>query len=220
MRFFKTRHRDVPGKVREAAAQVQLCTTVLFDFAARMFLVGYKTAYDRLRPDDSVFSLICVLGRFDNEIVRNALKDLADQFWPGDAIGDGAVGVDAPAVDNVPVGEALEAVVLHNADPPVRTSELLDHAHRDFHCVVDDIVLADRVHAVDGQAGISVEARPGSHGRFERIALFTRKAMVVAGRVHVETTVYQVFDVCLLGRELEQVCDAVFEHGVSFHERC
>lgn len=164
MRFFKTRYRDVPGKVREAAAQVQLCMTVLFDFAARMFLVGYKTAYDRLRPDDSVFSLICVLGRFDNEIVRNALKDLADQFWPRDAIGDGAVGVDVSVLGDVPVGDVREAVVLHNADPSVRASELLDHAHRYFHVVVDDIVLANRVHAVDGQAGVSVEARPGSHG--------------------------------------------------------
>lgn len=94
--------------------------------------------------------------------MRDALKDLAYQFWPGDAIGDGAVGVDVPAVGDVPVGEAREAVVLYNADPPVRAPELLDHSHRDFHGVVDDIVLADRVHAVDGQAGISVEAHPGA----------------------------------------------------------
>lgn len=93
--------------------------------------------------------------------MRDALKDLAYQFWPGDAIGDGAVGVDAPAVGDVPVGEAREAVVLHNADPSVRTSELPDHAHRYFHGVVDDIVLADRVHAVDGLAGISVGACTG-----------------------------------------------------------
>lgn len=126
------------------------------------------------------------------------------------------MGVDAPAVGDVPVGEAREAAVLHNADPPVRASELPDHAHGDFNAVADDVVLTDRVHAVDGQAGISVEARPGSHGRLERVALFTRKAMVVAGRVHVETTVYQVVDVCLFGRKLEQVCDAVFEHGRSF----
>lgn len=142
-------------------------------------------------------------GRFDNEIVRDALKDLADQFWPGDAVGDGAVGVDASVVGDVSVGEAHEAVVLHNADPSVFASELLDHAFRDFHSVVDDIVLADRVHAVDRQSSISVEARPGSHGSFERIALFARQAMVVAGRVHVEMTAYQVVDVCFLGRELE-----------------
>ena len=49
--FFETRHRNLPGKVREAAAQVQLRMIVLFDFAARMFLVGYKAAFDRLRPD-------------------------------------------------------------------------------------------------------------------------------------------------------------------------
>ena len=130
---------------------------VFFNFAARVFLVGYKTAFDRLRPDDSVLTLICVLGRFNNEIVRDALKDLVDQFWSGYAIGDGAVGVDAPAVGDLPVGEAREAVVLHNADPPVRAPELLNHAYRDFHGVVDDIVLADRVHAVDRQASISVE---------------------------------------------------------------
>lgn len=135
--------------------------------------------------------------------MRDALKDLADQFWPGDAIGDGTVRVDASVVGDVSVGEAREAVVLHNADPPVRAPELLDHAYRDFHGVVDIIVLADRVHAVDGQASISVEARPGSHGSFERIALFARQAMVVAGRVHVEMTAYQVVDVCFLGRELE-----------------
>ena len=135
--------------------------------------------------------------------MRDALKDLADQFWPWDAVGDGTVGVDASVVGGVSVGEAREAVVLHNADPPVRAPELLDHSHRDFHGVVDDIVLADRVHAVDRQGSISVEAHPGSHGSFERIALFARQAMVVAGRVHVEATVYQVVDVRFLGCELE-----------------
>lgn len=135
--------------------------------------------------------------------MRDALKDLAYQFWPGYAMGDGAVGVDVSVVGDVSVGEACEAVVLHNADPPVRAPELLDHAYRDFNGVVDDIVLADRMHAVDGQASISVEARPGSHGRFERIALLARQAMVVAGRVHVEVPVYQVVDVCFLGCELE-----------------
>lgn len=133
----------------------------------------------------------------------DALKDLAYQFWPGDAVGDGTVGVDASVVGDVPVGEAREAVVLHNADPPVRAPELLDHAYRDFHGVVDDIVLADRIHAVDGQASISVETHPGSHGSLERIALLTRQAMVVAGRVHVEVPVYHVVDVCFLGCELE-----------------
>lgn len=65
------------------------------------------------------------------------------------------MGVDASAFGNVSVGEAREADVLHNANPSVLASELLDHAHRDFHGVVDDIVLADRVHAVDGQASMS-----------------------------------------------------------------
>lgn len=202
MHLFETRHRDLPGKVREAAAWVQLRMIMLFDFAARMFLVVYKTAFDRTRPDNSILLLICVLERFDNEIVRNTLKDFADQFWSRDAIGDGAVGVDVSAVDDVPVGEALEAVVLHNADPPVRAFELSDHTHRDFHGVPDDVALADRVRAVDGQSGISVETRPGGHGRLERIALFARQAMVVAGRVHAEATVDQVVDVHLLGCEL------------------
>lgn len=123
--------------------------------------------------------------------MRDALKDLAYQFWPGNAVGDGTVGVDASVVGGVSVGEAREAVVLHNADPPVRAPELLNHAYRDFHGVVDDIVLADRVHAVDRQRSISVEAHPGSHGRLERIALLARQAMVVAGRVHVEMSVQQ-----------------------------
>lgn len=176
---------------------------VFFNFAARVILVWYKATFDRSRPDDSILLLICVLGRFDNEIVRDALKDLADQFCPRDAVGDGAVGVDASVVGGVSVGEARESAVLHNADPPVRAPELPDHAHRDFHGVIDDIVLADRVHAVDRQGSISVEAHPGSHGRFERVALFARQAMVVAGRVHVEVPVYQVVDVLLLGCELE-----------------
>lgn len=113
------------------------------------------------------------------------------------------MGIDVSVVGDVPVGEAREAVVLHNTDPPVRAPELLDHSHRDFHGVVDDVFLADRVHAVDGQGSISVEARPGSHGRFERIALFARQAMVVAGRVHVEMTAYQVVDICPFEYELE-----------------
>lgn len=134
--------------------------------------------------------------------MRDALKDLADQFWPGDTVGDGTVGVDVPVVGDLRVGEAREAVVLHNADPSVCTSELPDHTYRDFHGVIDDVVFADRVHAVDGQGSISVEAHPGSHGRFERIALFARQAMVVASRVHVEMAAYQVVDVCFLGCEL------------------
>lgn len=135
--------------------------------------------------------------------MRDALKDLADQFWPRDAVGDGTVGVDASVAGGVSVGEAREAVVLHNADPSVLASELLDHAFRDFHDVVDDIVLADRVHAVDGQGSISVEARPGSHGSFERIALFARQAVIVAGCIHIEMSVQQVVDVRLPGCELE-----------------
>lgn len=94
--------------------------------------------------------------------MRDALKDLADQFWPRDAVGDGTVGVDVSVFGDVSVGEVREAVVLHNADPPVRAPELLDNSYWDFHGVVDNIVFADRVHAVDGLAGISVEACPGA----------------------------------------------------------
>lgn len=135
--------------------------------------------------------------------MRDALKDLADKFWPGDAVGDGTVGVDAPVIGGVSIGEARETVVLHNADPPVRAPELPDHAHRDFHGVVDDIVDEDRVHAVDGQASISLEARPGSHGRLERIAPLAGQAMVVVDRVHVQSTVHQVVDVCFPGCEFK-----------------
>lgn len=78
MRLFETRHRDLPGKASEATAWVKLYMVVFFNFAARVVLVGCKTAFDWLRPDDSIFLLICVLGRFNNEIVWDALKDLAD----------------------------------------------------------------------------------------------------------------------------------------------
>ena len=135
--------------------------------------------------------------------MRDALKDLANQFWPGDAVGDGAVGVHVSVFGDVSVGEAREAVVLHNADSPVHAPELPDHSSQDFHGVVHDIVLADRVHAVDGQSVIAVDACWEDHGRFERIALLARQAIVVFGRVHVEVPFQQVVDVRLLGCELE-----------------
>lgn len=59
--------------------------------------------------------------------MRDAPKDLADQFWPRDAVGDGTVGVDASVFGNVSVGEEREAGVLHNAVSPVRAPELPDH---------------------------------------------------------------------------------------------
>lgn len=73
------------------------------------------------------------------------------------------MGVDASVVGDVSVGEAHKAVVLHNAAPPVRAPEPPDHAHRDLGRAVDDVVLADRVHAVDRQAGISEEVYPRGH---------------------------------------------------------
>lgn len=42
----------------------------------------------------------------------DALKDLAYQFWPGDAVGDGTVSVDVSVVGDVSVGEARESAVL------------------------------------------------------------------------------------------------------------
>lgn len=105
---------------------------VFFDFAAWVILVWQKAAFDRSRPDDSILLLICVLGRFDKEVADRALEYVADQLWSGDTIGDGAVGVYVPAVGGVTVQKTREAVVLHNADPSVQTSELPDHAHRDL----------------------------------------------------------------------------------------
>lgn len=45
------------------------------------------------------------------------------------------------------VYKAREAVVPHDADPSVCTSELPDYALRDLDRTVDNVVLADRVHA-------------------------------------------------------------------------
>lgn len=44
--------------------------------------------------------------------MRDAPKDLAYQFRPGDAVGDGTVGVDVSVFGSVSVGEAREAGVL------------------------------------------------------------------------------------------------------------
>ena len=75
------------------------------------------------------------------------MENFLDQLWSGDAIGDGAVGVYLLAAGGVAVYKAREAVVPHDADPSVCTSELPDHALRDLGRTVDDVVLADRVHA-------------------------------------------------------------------------
>lgn len=122
--------------------------------------------------------------------MRDVLKDLAYQLWPGDTVGDGAVGVDASVVGGVSVGEAREAVVPHNADPPVRAPELLDHAYRDFYGVVDDIVLADRVHAVDGQASISVETLVSVAYISVMAAMRTRSTF--GGGVHADETMGKI----------------------------
>lgn len=127
------------------------------------------------------------------------MENFLDQLWSGDAIGDGAVGVYLLAAGGVAVYKAREAVVPHDADPSVCTSELPDHVLRDLDRTVDDVVLADRVHAVDGQAVIAVDACREDHGRLERIALFARQAMIVVGCIHIEMSVQQVVDIHLLG---------------------
>lgn len=60
------------------------------------------------------------------------------------------MGVYLLAAGGVAVYKAREAVVPHDADPSVCTSELPDHAHWDLDAVVDGVVLVDRIHAVDG----------------------------------------------------------------------
>lgn len=130
------------------------------------------------------------------------MENFLDPLWFGDAIGDGAVGVYLLAAGGVAVYKAREAVVPQDADPSVCTSELPDHALRDLDRTVDDVVLADRVHAVDGQTVIAVDACREDHGRLEWIALFARQAMIVAGCIHIEMSVQQVVDVHLLGCEL------------------
>ena len=65
--------------------------------------------------------------------------------------------VDVSVLGDVPVGEAGEAAILNDANPLVRSPELPDIVHRDFHGVVDDVVLADHMYAVNWRAGVSVE---------------------------------------------------------------
>lgn len=50
--------------------------TVSFGFATRVDLVGLKVPSDRLRPYDSILALVRISGRFDNEVVRDALECL------------------------------------------------------------------------------------------------------------------------------------------------
>ena len=65
LRLLETRHRNLPGKACEAAAQVHLCVAVFFGFASRVLGIWLEVVLDRLRPDDSILSLVSVLGRFD-----------------------------------------------------------------------------------------------------------------------------------------------------------
>ena len=48
-------------------------------FCTQNLIVGFKAPLDWPRPDDSILLLICVLGRFDNEIVRDVLEYFISQ---------------------------------------------------------------------------------------------------------------------------------------------
>lgn len=61
----EARHGRLPGKACELATQIQLCVAIFFDFASRVLGIGPQAALDRVRPDDSIFLLVSVLGRFD-----------------------------------------------------------------------------------------------------------------------------------------------------------
>jgi len=91
LRLLEPRQGELPKKAFEAAAQVQYGVSVFFDNASRVNLVWQKTTFDRSRPDDSILLLICVLVRFDNEIVRDASERLTSQAWSWNAIEDGGV---------------------------------------------------------------------------------------------------------------------------------
>lgn len=70
--------------------------------------------------------------------------------------------MDVSVLGDAPVGEAREVAILNDANPPVRSPELPDRTHRDFHAVVNDVVLADRVSSVDGCVSMPAEACPGA----------------------------------------------------------
>ena len=61
----EARHGRLPGKACELATQIQLCVAIFFDFASWVLGIGPQAALDRVRPDDSIFLLVSVLGRFD-----------------------------------------------------------------------------------------------------------------------------------------------------------
>lgn len=65
LRLLETRHRELPGTAIEAAAQVQFCVAIFFDYVARVHGLGPQVALVRLRPDDSILSLVSVLGHFN-----------------------------------------------------------------------------------------------------------------------------------------------------------
>ena len=61
----EARHGLFPRNASELAAQVQLYVAVFLDYAARVLGIGPQVALDRLCPDDSIFSLVSVPGRFN-----------------------------------------------------------------------------------------------------------------------------------------------------------
>lgn len=61
----EARHGRLPGNACELATQIQLCVAIFFDLASTVLGIGPQAALDRVRPDDSKFLLVSVLGRFD-----------------------------------------------------------------------------------------------------------------------------------------------------------
>lgn len=57
--------------------------TILFDFAARVVLVGLKVPFDRLRSDHSTPTLVRIFGRFDDEVAWGVLECIGSYAWIG-----------------------------------------------------------------------------------------------------------------------------------------
>lgn len=134
--------------------------TILFDFAARVVLVGLKVPFDRLLPDYSTLALVRMFGRFDNEVVWDALKCFGSYAWTLGTVMDGAVqGNTFPGIDR-PIWHPLKAAMPHDADPAVGAPGLFDHSPCNHDGAVNDVALSHREHAVDRQEPVGVDAHP------------------------------------------------------------
>lgn len=76
----EARHGRLPGKACELATQVQLCVVILFDFVSRVLGIGSQAALDRVRPDDSIFLLVSVLGRYFVSLSRACVETIRDSL--------------------------------------------------------------------------------------------------------------------------------------------